>query len=543
MAADSGLNRAVDIGLRWSTLAWRTPMSDRPRQVYFSYKWGGDSERIVNEIDAALKAKGIDSVRDKAALGYKGMIGDFMRAIGRGQAIVVVISDQYLTSDNTMFELVEIAKNKDVHQRIFPVILPDADIYQPVNRIKYVKHWEDKKKELNKALRTLDDNANLQGLREEIDNYDAIRDHIAALTSLLKDMNALTPEMHENSRFSSLIEALEKTLNDVNDAPVSAAQRASVQTPVAADDPWGPDAEDAFRVFLATPDQDRERLHAQLSKSLKALDGVRVIDSVPLDDQTHAQVAGDLIRAADLCIHVLGANPGRRLDVDDGQPLRTYPLEQLELSRLAARAQLVVMTQQDRTSIANEQYAERLDELESMPRDDRARFELLIAEDKNRIPGLLNEKVEKLKNQRLAASQIVSGGRGRTAFVDSHVSDEVLAAELFAFLESRNVDTDIRTSSSRTNDFTNLDETVKKSSLYIIVAGSVDREWVSSRKVAILKSAMRTKAALLIAKYSAIPLAGSDTMEITPSRFEISALKDADSTWVHALFTPAASNT
>ncbi len=261
-------------------------MNDRTRQVYFLYKWGGESERIVNEIDAALKAKGIASVRDKADLGYKGKIGDFMRELGRGRAIIVVISDKYLTSDNTMFELVEIAKNKGVHERIFPVILQDADIYKPVNRVKYVKHWEDKKKELNDALRTLADNANLPGIREEIDNYDTIRDHIDALTSLLKDMNALTPEMHEHSRFFSLIDAIERTLNE---APASEAQSAVAQTSVAVEDPWGPDAGQAFRVFLATPDQDREKLHAQLSKTLKALDGVRVVDSVPLDDQQHAR--------------------------------------------------------------------------------------------------------------------------------------------------------------------------------------------------------------------------------------------------------------
>ena len=282
---------------------------------------GRRSERIVNEIDAALKVKGIASVRDKADLGYKGKIGDFMREVGRGNAIVVVICDRYLTSDNTMFELVEIAKNKDVHERIFPVILQDADIYRPVNRIKYVKYWEDKKKELNEALRTLADNANLQGIREDIDNYDTIRDHIAALTSLLKDMNALTPEMHENSNFLSLIDALEKKLND---APGGRAQDAIAER--ASADPWGPDAAGAFRVFLATPDQDREKLHAQLSKALKALDGVRVVDSVPLDDQKHAQAVDSLVHRADLCVHLLGANPGQRLDVDDGEPLRTYPL-------------------------------------------------------------------------------------------------------------------------------------------------------------------------------------------------------------------------
>src|SRR5688572_18129034 len=232
-------------------------MNDPTRRVYFSYKWGGESERIVDEIDAALKARGIASVRDKQELGNKGNIGGFMRKIGRGNAIVVVICNQYLTSDNTMFELVEIAKHKDVYERIFPVILSDADIYNPVHRIKYVKHWEDKKKALNEALRTLDDNANLQGIREDIDNYDTIRDHIAALTSLLKNMNALTPEMHENSRFLSLLEALEEQLCG---APGGVAHGAVAATAFAAEEPWGPGAAGAFRVFIATPDQDREKL-------------------------------------------------------------------------------------------------------------------------------------------------------------------------------------------------------------------------------------------------------------------------------------------
>lgn len=141
------------------------------------------------------------------------MIRDFMQEIGRGQAVVVVISDKYLKSPNCMFELVEIVKNKDVRDRIFPVVLQDADIYNPVNRIRYVKHWEDKLKELDEAMHSVSA-TNLQGMREEIDTYDAIRDHLAGLTFMLKDMNTLTPEMHENSNFSMLIASLEKRLKD-----------------------------------------------------------------------------------------------------------------------------------------------------------------------------------------------------------------------------------------------------------------------------------------------------------------------------------------
>lgn len=205
-------------------------------QVYISYAWGGESERIVNELDADLQAKGIMVIRDKRDLGFKGMIRDFMQQIGRGHAVIVVISDKYLKSPNCMFELVEIARNKDLYDRVFPIVLGDADIYNPVNRIKYIKHWEDKVKELDEAMRSVSA-ANLQGMRDEIDSYDEIRDNVSNLTFLLKDMNTLTPEMHESSNFASLITTLEKRLAYVRQEtssvdPMPASVKTVESTPV-----------------------------------------------------------------------------------------------------------------------------------------------------------------------------------------------------------------------------------------------------------------------------------------------------------------------
>src|SRR5215216_2689119 len=206
-------------------------------QVYISYAWGGESERIVNELDADLQAKGILVIRDKRDRGFKGMIRDFMQQIGRGHAIIVVISDKYLKSPNCMFELVEIARNKDFYDRVFPIVLGDADIYNPVNRIKYIKHWEDKVKELDEAMRSVS-SANLQGMREEIDSYDEIRDNISNLTFFLKDMNTLTAEMHENSNFASLISALERRLADAVNAVMPAPAVVVVESkPISAPTP------------------------------------------------------------------------------------------------------------------------------------------------------------------------------------------------------------------------------------------------------------------------------------------------------------------
>jgi len=182
-------------------------MPDYEHTIFISYAWGGEREEIVNQIDQALQARGVMIIRDKRNLGYKGSISEFMERIGQGNCIIVVISDKYLRSPNCMFELVEIAEGKQFHDRIFPVVLADANIYDPIKRIEYVKYWEVKRAELADAMRTLDP-ANLQGIRDDMDLYDRIRDEISGLTSTLKDMNTLTPDMHRDADFAQLYEAL-----------------------------------------------------------------------------------------------------------------------------------------------------------------------------------------------------------------------------------------------------------------------------------------------------------------------------------------------
>lgn len=182
-------------------------MGEYEQTVFISYAWGGESEEIANQIDEALQNRGLNIIRDKRGLGYKGSIKTFMERIGQGNCVIVVISDKYLRSPNCMFELVEIAENKQFHDRVFPIVLADADIYDPVKRIVYVKYWEEKRAELAGAMKELDP-ANLQGIREDMDLYDRIRDKISGLASLLMDMNTLTPEMHRESDFNELYDAI-----------------------------------------------------------------------------------------------------------------------------------------------------------------------------------------------------------------------------------------------------------------------------------------------------------------------------------------------
>ncbi len=186
------------------------------KQVFISYAWGQEGEEkeeIANKIEQAFEAQpDIELIRDKNNLGYKGPIKAFMEQIGQGKAVVVVISDKYLKSPNCMFELVEIAAQGDFSKRIFPVVLGDANIYDPEDCLEYLIHWENKTETLSERLKSLKDTAHTKSFHEKLELYKHIRATIAELTDTIQNMNTLTTRIHTESGFQALIEAVRKCL-------------------------------------------------------------------------------------------------------------------------------------------------------------------------------------------------------------------------------------------------------------------------------------------------------------------------------------------
>lgn len=189
-------------------------MSTYERAVFISYAWGGAREEFVNEIDEALQKRALKIIRDKRELEYKGSIKDFMERIGQGDCVIVVISDKYLCSPNCMFELIEISENKHFSGRVFPIILDDANIYDPVVWSNYVVHWDEKIEQLRAALDRIK-RGNTRGLDEQLNLYLRIRTKFDEITAVLRDMNALTPSMHQSSGFSELYKAIIERMGGV----------------------------------------------------------------------------------------------------------------------------------------------------------------------------------------------------------------------------------------------------------------------------------------------------------------------------------------
>ncbi len=318
--------------------------------------------------------------------------------------------------------------------------------------------------------------------------------------------------------------------------PPAATSAPVAATPTPAADP------NIFKVFLATTDQNLDKRQRELGKLLRALEWVRVLDfTLPDAPEEHAPLVDKMMRQADLAIHLLGANPGQALDDEDPpDTIRTYPLEQLRIGLDVARSQMIVLSNQDNESIENESYQAKLAEITAMPRD-KQRLEFVITE-KNSITVTILAKLQAMIDARAAALKRANTdtSKGRAAFVDSHVSDQEQAFDLVDFLEKRDVETQMRTSSaSSLTSLANLDDKIRKSTLYIIVAGKVDKEWVINRRNAVHKYALKSRAPLLIAKYSAMVEARADEADLMRARLKVvSELNDGDSSWIEGLFAP-----
>jgi internalin A len=132
---------------------------------YVSYAWGDDRtaegrtrKAVVDKLCAAAKQRGIQILRDKDVLKLGESISAFMRRIGTGDRIFVVLSDKYLRSPFCMFELSEIWRTsshegKDFLTRVRIYALPDAKIWKPADWTDWAIYWKQEHDALDSRAR------------------------------------------------------------------------------------------------------------------------------------------------------------------------------------------------------------------------------------------------------------------------------------------------------------------------------------------------------------------------------------------------------
>ena len=138
-------------------------------------------------MDLYFKDKKVTIHRDIRDISLWGSIKEYMNTINDMDYAVLVITDNYLKSFNCMYEVLEVMKDHNYQNKIFPVVV-ETNIYKPSGRIEYVQYWQEEYKKLNEKLSGVEV-VNLGELPKDLKRAHRIASSRGEFLGLVSDMN------------------------------------------------------------------------------------------------------------------------------------------------------------------------------------------------------------------------------------------------------------------------------------------------------------------------------------------------------------------
>ena len=116
------------------------------KKVFISYNHS--AKTVVENLEISLKKeKEIEIIRD-VQVGLSGDFSEFMKTIRKCHFIILVINNEYLCSQNCMFEVLELMKEEKHEDKIVAIVIEGTELYQATDINKYIRYWNDRKQKL-----------------------------------------------------------------------------------------------------------------------------------------------------------------------------------------------------------------------------------------------------------------------------------------------------------------------------------------------------------------------------------------------------------
>jgi hypothetical protein len=155
------------------------------KSIFLSYSW--NDSNIADQLDVMFKIKGIMPTRDIRDVEYKSSIKEYMKKVRFTDYCLMIISKNYLTSRNCLYEVLEFVKDDNYKEKILPIIKTDVDVYSAEKRAGYVKYWQDEFTKLN-SIRSEIDPLNQPDVILELKILENIQRSIGEFLSIISDM-------------------------------------------------------------------------------------------------------------------------------------------------------------------------------------------------------------------------------------------------------------------------------------------------------------------------------------------------------------------
>ena len=215
-----GSEIAVEEKIRTKNELDATTTKGTKPEIFFSYAWGEEREKIVNDLYDSLAADNeYILMRDKKDVDYKDSILSFMKNIGKGNFVIVALSEKYIESEYCMFELNELYKNsnqdfKELLKKIFPIRVESLSLNDPESLNKYIEFWKEKEEKWRKFV---SENPTDVGISQhkEYRKIKAIKENVGDLLNGLHYINTLTNELLSANDFAKIKGAIKKRAKEL----------------------------------------------------------------------------------------------------------------------------------------------------------------------------------------------------------------------------------------------------------------------------------------------------------------------------------------
>lgn len=142
---------------------------------------------VADNIDLSFKGTDVLIKRDIRDITNWKSIKEFMNTIREMDYVIMIISENYLKSEACMYEVMEVMKNAEYAQRIFPVVV-DGRVYEIAWQMDIVKFWQDRKNTYEEKLKGLEAAYSSQ-FSNDIRHCQNIASYAADFMKQVADMN------------------------------------------------------------------------------------------------------------------------------------------------------------------------------------------------------------------------------------------------------------------------------------------------------------------------------------------------------------------
>lgn len=177
------------------------------RHLFISYNW--THKTTAKRLYDFFKLNGFRISMDDHALAYKDRISNFMESVRECDFAILIISDEYLRSENCMTEVLHILNDRNNLSKILPIRQADVEIFKSRDRIKYVEYWKQQVDERQKLLRTIENTSAIEEIKK-LRTTKRIYQDIGDFLSEIADMITSTIEEQEKTDYKSIIDYIKK---------------------------------------------------------------------------------------------------------------------------------------------------------------------------------------------------------------------------------------------------------------------------------------------------------------------------------------------